>query len=462
MDLQFSEILEIENCPVEYVGDADILDRPVNRIGIDSRKPLENCLYVAIRGENLDGHRFVKDAVVKGALAAVVDEAGFETLKNINIRANFFIVSDTILALQQIANYYRQKFEIPFLGITGTSGKTTTKEMMANVLSTRLNVLKTEGNLNNHIGVPLTLFNLKSEHDFALIEMGTNHFGEIARLAEIAEPEYGLITNVGRGHLEFLGSVAGVAKAKIELFQGLAGKSVAFVNADDPLIVKNLPGNIKNVVTYGIKQDARIKAEIVHVNQLGKVTFKVFDQEISLPIPGLHNVFNALAAMSVGLEFGLTVSEMKPVIENFQPHSKRMEVVLSKGVTIINDCYNANPDSTSAALSVLESMESGSRKIAVLGDMLELGTVAEREHRLIGQLVSRSNIDVLFGYGQNSKYTVDEARKSPQVQATHFEDKTILAVTLTQMLKKGDVVLLKGSRGMAMETILQALTDEAN
>jgi len=455
MDLRLAEMGKLKNCPIEYVGNENILEQPVSQVFIDSRQVQPASLFVAIRGERLDGHQFLAEAFEKGALAALVDQAYFNTQGKI-IVGNFFVVPDTIFALQQLANYYRQKFSIPFVAITGTSGKTTTKEMIEAVLSFKYNVLKTSGNLNNHIGVPLTLFQLNQKHQIALIEMGTNHFGEIKRLTEIAQPDCGLITNIGRGHLEFFGSLEGVARAKRELFEGLPPDGTAFINADDPLLMKNIPP-IKRLVFYGIKNEAQIKGEFLGMLPTGETRFKVFNQEIVLQVPGMHHVYNALAAISVGLEFDINVEQIKPLLEQFKPHSKRMEIIRQNEITILNDCYNANPDSTMAALSTLKQMSVPGRKIAVLADMLELGDTAETEHREIGQQAPQMELDFLLGYGPLTRVLVQAAQKSKGIHAIHFDDKIELTDYLVSLLKPGDLVLIKGSRGMAMETVLEAI-----
>lgn len=461
MELKFHEILEIDSLVADFSGAPEMLEESVTEIGIDSRKSVAGGIYVALRGERLDGHQFTADAFAQGCRAAIVDAAGFESLGALSTTGNFFIVDDTTRALQEIAHFYRGKFDIPVIALTGTSGKTTTKEMLGAVLAQKFNLLKTAGNLNNHIGVPLTLLQLTRQHELALIEMGTNHFGEIQRLVEIARPGLGLITNIGRGHLEFFGSVDGVARAKHELFDGLPPDGTAFINADDPRIMQKTP-QVKRKVYYGLKNQAEIKGEIIRLNQEGEATFTVFDQEISLPVPGIHNVYNALAAMSVGLEFGMSLEQIQPVLESFQPHSKRMEVLNLGSLRIINDCYNSNPESLTAALDVLENMVSGGKKIAVLADMLELGAVAEAEHQNIGNLLANRQIDHVLGFGPLTGLLIRELKNSSGIDARHFAEKTELAQYLKTVAAPGDLILIKGSRGMALETVLNDLMTDVN
>lgn len=456
MDLTFQEILEIDSCPADFSGALQLLEQSIFEICIDSRKAVPGALYIAIRGERLDGHQFTAEAFSNGCTAAIVDAEGFQSLGTLGESGNFFIVADTTRALQEIAHDYRKKFSIPVFALTGTSGKTTTKEMLGTVLSQKFNLLKTTGNLNNHIGVPLTLFQLSRQHEFALIEMGTNHFGEIKRLVEIAAPQYGLITNIGRGHLEFFGSVEGVARAKHELFDGLPPEGMAFINADDARIMQKTP-NVKRKIYFGLKNQADIKGEIIRMNEEGVATFKVLNQEIRLTVPGIHNVYNALAALSVGLEFGMSIEQVKPMLESFRPHSKRMEVLNLGNLRIINDCYNSNPESLLAALDVLDRMFASGKKIAVLADMLELGDTAEYEHRNIGKFLTQLQLDHVLGFGPFTEALVQEARNHSRIDARHFTEKAELVHYLKSLLSAGDLILIKGSRGMAMETVLEDL-----
>jgi UDP-N-acetylmuramoyl-tripeptide--D-alanyl-D-alanine ligase len=461
MNLKLHEILEIDSLVVDFSGALELLEESITEIGIDSRKSVPGGVYVALRGERLDGHQFTADAFARGCRAAIVDADGFESLGALGTTGNFFIVPDTTRALQEIAHFYRKKFSIPIVALTGTSGKTTTKEMLGAVLAQKFNLLKTAGNLNNHIGVPLTLLQLTRQHELALIEMGTNHFGEIQRLVEIAQPQSGLITNIGRGHLEFFGSVDGVARAKHELFDGLPPNGTAFINADDPRIVQKIP-QVKRKVYYGLKNQAQIKGEIIKLNQEGEATFKVLNQEIRLPVPGIHNVYNALAAISVGLEFGMSLEQVQPVLETFRPHSKRMEVLNLGSLRIINDCYNSNPESLTAALDVLENMFAAGKKIVVLADMLELGAVAESEHRNIANLLAQLQINHVLGFGPLTEVLIRELKTVSEMDARHFADKTELVHFLKTIIAPGDLILIKGSRGMALETVLNDLMADVN
>ncbi|MBN2091207.1 UDP-N-acetylmuramoyl-tripeptide--D-alanyl-D-alanine ligase [candidate division KSB1 bacterium] len=456
MDLLFSELLKIKNFTIEFRGDHNILSDTVPEILIDSRKISHDSIYIAIRGERLDGHQFVSEAFAKGAGAVICDEAGFKKVSATSPEGNYFIVSDTTLALQEIAHYYRQKFSMPVLALTGTSGKTTTKEMIGTVLDRKFNILKTSGNLNNHIGVPLTLLQLNKKQQIAIIEIGTNHFGEIKTLTAITNPDIGLITNIGRGHLEFFGSIEGVGREKTDLFRGLKSGGKAIINIDDPFLAP-MTRELKNYVDYGIKNNARLKGKFLRMSELGNVTFMVENQEIALQVPGIHNIYNALAAVAVGLEFEIPFTEIKDALEAFKSQAKRMETLQLNQNLILNDCYNANPDSTAAALEVLNGLQGAGRKIAVLGDMLELGEQGKNEHFQIGAKVAQLKIDYFLGFGPLTKLGVEEASKQMGDRAMHFQRKSDLIQCLKELIQTDDVLLIKGSRGMAMEEVTEAV-----
>ena len=375
MNLNLKELLSVPGCPVALHGNVDSTQvaRHIRGVEIDSRKVVPGTLFIAIRGERLDGHQFIPDAIKQGVAAMVVDEAWFNQTRDPHLDGLFLVVADTLVALQEFSKFYRRKFSIPVIGLTGSVGKTTTKEMLAAVLSQKYNVHKNEGNLNNHYGVPLTLFKIAENHEIAIIEMGANHFGEIARLAEIAEPTHAIITAVGRAHLEFFGSLEGVARAKLELFDAIKDSGLAFVNADDARIESNVPA-LKRQIRFGFENDADIKGRIVNIDTNGCVTFDLRGQQIQLRTPGVHQAKNALAAAAVALEFGIDIRQIKEALEAYAPVSKRMEVIDIQGIRIINDCYNSNPDSANSALDVLNGMETSGQKISVMADMLELGT----------------------------------------------------------------------------------------
>jgi len=460
MNLQYRELLNIQGCHIQFKGNPEILEQQISGFSIDSRTVQPDKVFIAIQGENFDGHQFISSVHKKDVQVCIVSQSWFRAQSKENQAGNYFIVEDTLVALQEISRYYRLKFDIPLLALTGSNGKTTTKEMIAAVLEKKYNVLKNKGNLNNHIGVPLSLLELTADIEIAVIEMGTNNFGEIARLAEIAHPNYGLITNIGPAHLEFFGSLEGVYKAKSELWQFLEKNGrVAFVNADDEWLGKNLP-SVDKVIQVGFEKKANVQGKFLGLDGEGRSSFRVDDTEIRLGITGMHNIYNALAAVAVGMEFDLSVNQIKSALENFVPTSKRMEVIRSKGLVIINDCYNSNPESARKTLLTLSQMQTAGKKVAVLADMLELGKWSESEHEGIGEYVfTLGNIDYLLTYGALSKLTSQQAEKLGMPYALHFEDKNALISYLKNIAKKGDIILIKGSRGMVMEDVTTGLTE---
>jgi UDP-N-acetylmuramoyl-tripeptide--D-alanyl-D-alanine ligase len=372
------------------------------------------------------------------------------------------VVDDTTKALGDLAAYYRAKFKIPFIAIAGSNGKTTTKNMISAVLGTKYNVLATEGNLNNQIGVPQTLFRLADSHDVAVVEIGTNHFGELAYLCKILAPTHGLITNIGHEHLEFFRTLDGVAKAEGELITWLRSrKGTFFLNKDDGRLVKQTRvSKGMKVIPFGFRARATaVKGTLASVNEHGCARLKVRHKAgtistIQLGVPGEQNAANALAAATVGVALKVPAKSIAKALESFVPAGKRSELIRLNGLTVINDTYNANPDSVLAALKTMRSMTVNGRRIAVLGDMLELGVTAEQEHRAVGKSLSRNKVDCLFTFGEFTKHTSDAAAVRVK---KHFATKAALAEELALLVRDGDVVLVKGSRGMKMEEIVAAL-----
>ncbi len=455
MELRLKEFLNIKSCTFEFMGDPTLLNQNIRQVSIDSRTIQPGDIYFAIKGDIHDGHAFVEAALKKDSIALVVDKAFWATHQKELAGKPVFVVQETLLALQQAANFYRNKFRIPTIGITGTNGKTTTKEMIAAVLEKSGKVCKTEGNFNNHIGVPLTLFRLTSADKFAVVEMGTNHFGEIATLCKIAEPDYGLITNVGHGHTEFLQNIEGVTKAKRELFDYLKTRDgLVFVNMEDPNISK-MAEDFPRKKTFGFSDSENISAKNIEINSSGCARLTIDDTEIYLNLPGVHNAINALAAVTVGLELGVDIDEIKSALENIDSTTKRMEILSKNGITIINDCYNANPESTLSALQTLAGFRNSGRKYFVLGDMLELGENAAEQHANIGRDIADFGVTAIFAFGDLAKETVNAV--PPNVLGAHFSNKADLAAKLSTELIAGDIVLLKGSRGMMMEDVLNEI-----
>lgn len=462
MKLTKADILKIPH--TEAMGFTGVKTFSVVGVSIDSRTICAGDLFIAIRGEQFDGHNFISKAVEAGAALIVVNQRWAENnaAMMVSITIPRLVVEDTTLALGALANIYRKKFDIPILVVGGSNGKTTTKEMIRNVLSTKYSVLCTEGNLNNHIGVPETLFRLDKKHDIAVVEIGTNHPGEIEYLCSIVEPTHGILTNIGREHLEFFGSLDGVAKAEAELFSWLAAHhGVAFVNGDDEYLPA-LAKKIKKRIVFGFSaKDAAVKASSLTMDEVARASFLVKPKgkrviKISVGVPGEHNAKNALAATAVGLHFKIAPATIQRVLETFQAANKRMQVIQTGGITILNDTYNSNPDSVLVALATLKSVNTAGRRIAVLGDMLELGTHAEMLHKQIGKMAAGCRVDILLTYGKLSHATYQAATT---VTKSHFELKPVLIKFLSEIVAAGDVVLVKGSRGMKMEEVVASLID---
>ena len=448
---------------VELVNQELLKRRTISGVSTDSRVVNKNNIFFALKGETFDAHDFI-DIVVKAEASAIVVHREWAQKHDQYFRTFpcvFVIVNDTTAAFGELARIYRRKFDIPVIAIGGSNGKTTTKEMVNAVLRTKYDVLSTEGNLNNHIGVPQTLFRLASNHDAAVIEIGTNHFGELKYLCEIAEPTHGLITNIGKEHLEFFGNEDGVAKEELELFNYVnSHRGIAFVNCDDRYLETGSK-TLKKKFSYGTMSKSDVRAKKIQTNELGQSAFDVAWQKkdvsfkVSLGVPGLHNVTNALAASTVGLKFRIKPKKIAKALKQCSSASKRMEVLSNNGIIILNDTYNSNPDSVIAALKTLSTFSTNGKKIVVLGDMRELGESSKREHTNIGVIVAEMKFNHLFTVGPFSKYTSEAFGTT----AKHFESKDELSNELKKILNHGDVVLVKGSRGMKMEDVVNQLTN---
>lgn len=422
-------------------------DSEFHGISRDTRHFSPQNLYVAIRGENFDGHQFVNDAFQKGASAALVDHP-------IDCPIPQIIVKDTIAALGKISELWRSRFSIPFIGVTGSNGKTTLKNMIASILRAACGdesyVLATEGNLNNNIGVPLMLARLNNKHRFAVIEMGMNHFGEIDYLTHLVKPRVAVINNAAAAHLEGLKDIAGVAKAKGEIFSGLTQDGVAILNRDDNFYEywTTITPNHQHI-TFGLQH-----ASDVYATFNGEVTLYTpkGEIEIQLPLLGRHNVMNALAATAVTIALDVSLHSIKQGLENVKPAPGRLQLhVLSNGAKVIDDTYNANPSSMTAAIHTLAEMSGN--KILVLGDMKELGTDTKTLHANIGKKALEEGINHLFTFGELTKETSTAFGKN----AEHFTDRDQLIGALQNHLIKGNIILVKGSRSMAMEKIIARL-----
>ncbi len=430
-------------------------------VSTDSRAVEAGQLFVALRGERFDGHRFIPEVLARGVAGVVVDVQGAAAVPP---GTPALVVENTFAALGQLAAVYRRKFEKPVIAVGGSNGKTTTKDMISRVLATRYSVLSTEGNNNNHVGVPLTLFKLAKSHDMAVVEVGTNHPGEIAALRDIVQPTHALLTNIGREHLEFFGDVEGVAKEETALWESVASKNslTAFVNADDPVLARSAKA-VRKRVRYGFRsRGVNVRGSRIQLQPNAAVSFRFAGgamktaMEVQLQVPGLHSAVNALAAAAVGLSFRVKPGLVREALQAFTASSKRMEVENNGGVIILNDTYNANPDSSIAALETLAAYPATGKRIAVLADMLELGNAGAAEHERVGEKVGALKLDYLLTYGTLGRII---ARASGLRTAVSYDQKNILAEYLLELVAPGDVVLIKGSRGMKMEDVVLFLRE---
>jgi UDP-N-acetylmuramoyl-tripeptide--D-alanyl-D-alanine ligase len=431
----------------------------VSGYSIDSRTVGPGQLFFAVKGERLDGHDFVEQALEKGAASAVVrkDQLGRYSGKT-KTKTKLLAVEDTLLALQALATAVRKMWGKPLIAVTGSAGKTTTKEAIAHVLSSRFRVMKSEGNFNNHFGLPLMLLRLEPEYDLAVIEMGMSHAGEIRALAKIAQPEIGVVTNVAAVHLEFFDSLAGIARAKYELIESLPASGTAVLNADDEYVSQFGRDSKGKVLLYGTRENASVRAEKIELKGAEGTEFDVVvgnaREHAVVPLVGEHNILNALAAIAVGLETGLTLSQAVAALATLSPAEKRGQVLHMGNITVINDCYNSNPKALEAMVDALRSMPA-KRRIVVAGEMLELGPAGEDMHRSAGRHIAEKKIDLLVGVRGLSKAMVDAARRAG-VRAEFLTSPEEAGEWLARETRDGDVVLLKASRGVKLEKALES------
>ncbi len=429
----------------------------VEEIVTDSRKITPNCLFVALEGEFFDGHQFIAQALEKGALAAVAHKKGSEP------EEKTLYVGNTERALRALARLRRVKIDPVAVGITGSVGKTTTREMIAAVVRQKYRTLTTKENLNNNVGMPQTLLQLTPEHQAAVIEMGMTALGEIEELATTLLPQVGVITNIGVSHMERLGSRENIRQAKLEIVQGLREGSPLLLNGDDPLLWGYKNPHLK-VIFYGIdNKDCQITAKDLIVST-GSTTFTICFQgekyPARIPCMGPHNVRNALAAFGVGICLGLEPKEAAAALNQYQVTGWRQKITEHRGFTVVEDCYNAGPESMEAALTTLKGMPCSGRRIAVLADMLELGYLAEEAHRTIGKLAGALGLDAVYAYGELAKLLVEEARQSGVPETIWFSSKQDLTKKVIASVREGDILWVKGSHGMALETLVEAIYRE--
>lgn len=442
----------LECCQGQYFGSREDLKREVTGIVTDSRKIVPGNLFVPLKGEKTDGHKYIPQVLEAGALASLS-----ENVLSGN-PGNYILVESALEAMQRIAAFYRNYLGLKVVGITGSVGKTSTKEMIASVLKERYKVHKTAGNFNNHIGLPLTIFGLKKEHEVGVLEMGISDFGEMHTLASMSNPDICVLTNIGLCHLENLKTRDGILKAKTECFQHMRENGRVILNGlDDKLnTIKEVKGS--SPVFYGREGDAAYATDVTDLGLLGiRIHLHLYGEvrEVTIPIPGEHNIYNALAAACVGHELGMDIEEICRGIQSVETIGGRSNLIQVKGMTLIDDCYNANPVSMKASIDVLS--KAPGRKIAVLGDMGELGKEEKELHAQVGAYLSEKNIDHLFCAGELSREMAREAKGNPRCTVEHFSSKEDLIPALLQEVKEGDTILVKASHFMEYPKIIEAL-----
>ncbi|PYV63339.1 MAG: UDP-N-acetylmuramoyl-tripeptide--D-alanyl-D-alanine ligase [Acidobacteria bacterium] len=460
MNLSLSRIAEITG------AQSDKFDPNAIAIGysIDSRTIRRGELFFAVKGEKMDGHDFVAQAIEKGAVGAVVgrerlSSAEWQDRTTAAQQSKLIVVDDTLEALQLVAKSVRNLWARPLIGVTGSAGKTTTKEAIAHVLATRFRVHKSEGNFNNHFGLPLILLKLEPEHDIAVVELGMSHLGEITALAQIAQPNTGVVTNVAPVHLEFFSSIAEIARAKYELVESLPADGTAVLNGDDEYVSQFGREFKGKVITYGFAPTCTVRAEKWEsAGEAGSVFDVVVGdrrERVTLPLVGKHNAYNALAAIAVGLEHGVALADSSAALARLSPADKRGQVVRIGNITVINDCYNSNPKALAAMVDALAEMPA-KRRIVVAGEMLELGPKGEEMHRNAGEYIATKKIDVLIGV-RGLAQAMAESAKQAGIATEFFVTPEEAGEWLASETRDGDAILLKASRGVKLEKALEKL-----
>lgn len=423
----------------------------INNVTRDSREGGEGTLFIAFKGENADGSDFVPSFLEKGSASIAERDTGYRGDKA------FILVKSSLLAIQALAKYYRYRFNIPAIGITGSVGKTSTKEMVYSVLSQHFNTLKTEGNFNNEIGMPLTAFNISPEHEAVVFEMGMSAKGELSALTAIANPEIAVITNIGTAHIGILGSQENILSAKLEILENLKPDGIAVLNADDKFLYGCKSKLNCKTVYFGIdNKDADFVAEnITEDSEKSTFTLEIegVKYNFTVNIVGKHHIYNALAAVISGLHLGIPVDKIQKGVSDFEPVGMRQKEIEIGKIKIIEDCYNASPASMKASMTVLKTLSEGKRSIAVLGDILEQGDFAEECHRTVGRDAGKIGTDVVVTVGNDTRFTAEEARKNGVCEVYSFKNNKETSEFLKDYVKDNDVILFKGSRGMKLEEI---------
>jgi len=437
--------------------------RSISGISIDSRTIKKDDLFIAIKGNSFDGHLFIEEARRRGAAAIIFSNARYKTTHANLPSVPIVKVKNTHLALAALAYSYRKRFDIPVIAVTGSNGKTTTKEMLSAILAKKFSVLSNPGTQNNHIGVPMTIFKLRKEHNIAVLEVGANHAGEIDRLSWMLQPTMGVITNIGSSHLEFFKTLKGVLEAKLELVRNLPKDGKLLVNKDDELL-KKINGSRLRTYTFGFNQDSNFHGQAIEQAE-DKISF-IYNKKhrIVLSALGRHNVYNALASIAVASFFNVDHSQIKDALLSFQPPPMRMQIVkLKNNATVINDCYNANPTSFSSALEFLNEYPHRTRRIVICGDMLELGEASHRLHLDTGKNIAKAKIDFLITVGNLAKEIAHGANLAgmPKKAMHTCGDVKEAGSFLQEIIQSDDLILIKGSRAMQMENIIKCFTNSS-
>lgn len=440
------ELLNCEACKDKYISS----------VSTDTRTITEGAVFFALKGENSDGHKFIQKAIEQGALCAVAEDLSAlpEGLPLIKVKS-------TAQALLDLAGAYRGEMRIPIVAVTGSVGKTSTRGMIASVLSQKYKTLATEGNFNNEIGVPHTVFRMTEEHEIGVVEMGMNHFGELSRITAAVRPDTAVITNVGEAHIENLGSREGILKAKLEVLEGLTQDGTVILCGDNDML-RSVEGQLDfETLYYGIENTKcdLIAQNIKTYSDGSEFTFKYEDNEykVSISVPGVHHIYNALAAILVGVKYNVPIKDILIGIREFAPDGMRQKTVELGEYTVIMDCYNANPTSMKSGLEVLSLADKDKRKVACLGDMLELGTISDEAHLEVGKAVCKYKADCLITVGERAKLMAEGAKAAGMNEEDIYSFETVEALCdeLYNILKPGDVMLLKASRSMKLERIAE-------
>ncbi len=457
-ELTIKKIAEI--CNGKLYADEDIENSEIFSITTDSRKIEKDCMFVAIKGERVDGNKFIKGAYEDGAIVCLSEDEPEKNHIDILKNNGYIVVESCFQALKDIAEFYREVMQTKIIGITGSVGKTSTKEMLASVMSEKFNTLKTQGNFNNEVGVPLTLFRLRDEHELAIVEMGISDFGEMSRLGKIVKPDMCVITNIGQCHLENLGDRNGVLRAKTEIFNFLKDGGKVFLNGDDDKLATISDVNGSRPVFFGFDKKNDIYAEDVELKGLAGTLFTAVTPKgkirLRVNVPGRHMVSNALAAVAIGLELGLDEKQIAAGVAAFKPVSGHSSIIETEHFTIMDDCYNANPVSTKAGLDVLAQAEE--RKVAILGDMFELGEDEEKLHYEVGEHAVKNGIDCIVCAGGLAKEYYNGAKAAGKTKDLYyFETRDEAIEKLKDIVKENDAILVKASHGMKFEKIVEVL-----